>query len=193
MVSKSTDGGASWDVILPYSGVHPDHHALFIHPNDPNYLINGNDGGLNIAVTRGELDVRSLPVGKFYHIAVDNEEPYNATEACKTMARGSVLPCGTWAGFGTRIGRRCCLAMGLTCNRRAMARCMPCTKAGTQPRGPDDVGRHGHPMARPDTTPLRLRNAALALDPNDREGCILVSACALQPDRGSSWETLSLI
>ena len=64
MVSKSTDGGRSFDIILPYSGVHPDHHALYIHPTDPNYLINGNDGGLNISRDGGEhwRFVNNLPV-----------------------------------------------------------------------------------------------------------------------------------
>ena len=76
--SKSTDGGRTLEVILPYSGVHPDHHALYIHPTDPNYFINGNDGGLKKPRRRGQLDVvNNLPVGRFYHIAVDNAEPYS--------------------------------------------------------------------------------------------------------------------
>jgi hypothetical protein len=30
-------------------GIHPDHHAFWIDPDDSNYLIEGNDGGLNIS------------------------------------------------------------------------------------------------------------------------------------------------
>ena len=87
---KSTDGGRSFDIILPYSGVHPDHHALYIPPTDPNYLINGNDGGLNISRDGGEhwRYVNNLPVGQFYHIAVDNEEPYNVYGGMQTTAHG---------------------------------------------------------------------------------------------------------
>lgn len=32
LVSRSEDGGKTFSVILPYSGVHPDHHAFWIHP-----------------------------------------------------------------------------------------------------------------------------------------------------------------
>ena len=92
MVSKSTDGGRTFDIILPYSGVHPDHHAMYIHPTDPNYLINGNDGGLNISRDGGEhwTFVNNLPVGQFYHIAVDDEEPYNVY--------GGMQDNGSWVG-----------------------------------------------------------------------------------------------
>ncbi len=197
MVSKSTDGGASWDVILPYSGVHPDHHALFIHPNDPNYLINGNDGGLNISRDGGEnwMFVNNLPVGQFYHIAVDNEEPYNVY--------GGMQDNGSWVGpsavwhvggirnedwqevlFGdgfdvqpTGDGEVYAMYQGGALNRVDLA---TLDATGIQP-------------ARPDTTPLRFAwNAALALDPNDRDGLYFGSQHVhYSPDRGSSWETLS--
>ena len=48
-VSRSEDGGKTWDVIIPYYGVHPDHQAFWVHPNDPSYVIIGNDGGLVIS------------------------------------------------------------------------------------------------------------------------------------------------
>ena len=34
MVSESTDGGRTFEVILPYSGAHPDHHAWYQDPED---------------------------------------------------------------------------------------------------------------------------------------------------------------
>lgn len=52
-VSLSEDGGKTFKTILDYGkGIHPDHHAFWVHPNDPNYLIEGNDGGLNISRDR---------------------------------------------------------------------------------------------------------------------------------------------
>lgn len=79
MVSKSIDGGKNFEVILPYSGAHPDHHAFYIHPENPDLMLDGNDGGLNISRDGGEhwQFVNNLPVGQFYHINYDLETPYH--------------------------------------------------------------------------------------------------------------------
>ncbi len=95
-VNVSEDGGKSWKQLMGAygvdNGVHPDHHAWYIHPNDPNFMMDGNDGGLNITRDRGETwqFVENLPVGQFYHIAVDNEIPYNVY--------GGMQDNGSWAG-----------------------------------------------------------------------------------------------
>ncbi|MEO1256912.1 MAG: hypothetical protein AAFY41_18785, partial [Bacteroidota bacterium] len=95
-VNVSVDGGKSFTQLMPaygvVNGVHPDHHAWYIHPDDPNFMIDGNDGGLNITRDRGETwrFVENLPVGQFYHIAVDNETPYNVY--------GGMQDNGSWAG-----------------------------------------------------------------------------------------------
>jgi len=73
-VSRSEDGGKTFKTLLDYGkGVHPDHHAFWIHPTNPNYMIDGNDGGLNISRDRGEnwRFVTNIPVGQFYHINSD--------------------------------------------------------------------------------------------------------------------------
>ncbi len=92
-VSTSDDGGKTWKIIADYgNGVHPDHHAFWISPTDPNYLIDGNDGGLNISYDMGKnwRFVNNLPVGQFYHVNVDNEFPYNVY--------GGMQDNGSWAG-----------------------------------------------------------------------------------------------
>lgn len=91
-VSRSEDGGKSFEVILPYYGVHPDHHAFWIHPNDPSFLIDGNDGGLNISRDKGATwrFTEKLPVGQFYHVNVDNDFPYNVY--------GGMQDNGSWVG-----------------------------------------------------------------------------------------------
>ena len=43
-VSVSDDGGRTFQTLIPCSRVHPDHHAFWVHPQDPDYLIEGNDG-----------------------------------------------------------------------------------------------------------------------------------------------------
>ena len=79
MVDLSEDGGRTFRTILPYSGVHPDHHAFYIHPDNPNFLIDGNDGGLNISYDDGENWTKnnSESVGTFFAVNIDHQEPYN--------------------------------------------------------------------------------------------------------------------
>ncbi len=92
-VSKSEDGGKSFEVILDYGkGVHPDHHAFWQHPTDPNFMIEGNDGGVNISRDNGVnwRFVENLPVAQFYHINYDMEIPYNIG--------GGMQDNGSWVG-----------------------------------------------------------------------------------------------
>lgn len=91
-VNESEDGGKSFSKLLPYSGVHPDHHAWWIHPEDPSLIIEGNDGGLNISRDMGKnwRFVDNIPVGQFYHINVDMAHPYNVY--------GGLQDNGSWAG-----------------------------------------------------------------------------------------------
>lgn len=92
MIAQSDDGGRNFRIIIPYSGVHPDHHAWWIHPQNPNFIINGNDGGIAISRDRGrtwQFDEK-LPLGQFYHINVDDEIPYNVM--------GGLQDNGSWHG-----------------------------------------------------------------------------------------------
>ena len=103
MISMSEDGGKNFSVIIPYSGIHPDHHAFWINPADPNLIIDGNDGGIGISRDRGrtwKFD-ENLPVGQFYHINVDNELPYHVMGGMQDNGswRG---PAYTWVNAGIR-------------------------------------------------------------------------------------------
>ena len=102
----SEDGGKTFQRFLPFnyfSGVHPDHHAFWIHPNDPNYIVEGNDGGLYITRNGGETwqFAENLPVGQFYHVDYDLSIPYRV---CGGMQdNGSwVGPAYTWQRGGIR-------------------------------------------------------------------------------------------
>lgn len=106
-VNVSVDGGKSFSQLMGAygvdNGVHPDHHAWYIHPNNPDFMMDGNDGGLNITRDRGETwrFVSNLPVGQFYHVAVDNETPYNIYGGMQD--NGSwVGPAYTWKAQGIR-------------------------------------------------------------------------------------------
>jgi photosystem II stability/assembly factor-like uncharacterized protein len=91
-ITFSEDGGKSFSTMIPYSGIHPDHHAWWINPEDPNHIIEGNDGGIGISRDRGKNWVfdEKIPVGQFYHVSVDNEIPYNVM--------GGMQDNGSWHG-----------------------------------------------------------------------------------------------
>lgn len=92
MISKSEDAGKNFEVVIPYNGIHPDHHAFWIHPNNPNFIIDGNDGGIGITRDKGKTWIfdEKLPVGQFYHINTDNETPYHVM--------GGMQDNGSWHG-----------------------------------------------------------------------------------------------
>ena len=95
-VNVSEDGGKNFQQLMPAygvsNGVHPDHHAWWIHPEDGSYMIDGNDGGMNITKDGGKTwrFIGNLPVAQFYHISVDNEYPYNVY--------GGMQDNGSWRG-----------------------------------------------------------------------------------------------
>ena len=95
-INVSQDGGKSFKQLMPAygvdNGVHPDHHAWWIHPKNGKFMIDGNDGGLNITKDGGKSwrFIGNLPVAQFYHINVDNEYPYNVY--------GGMQDNGSWRG-----------------------------------------------------------------------------------------------
>jgi photosystem II stability/assembly factor-like uncharacterized protein len=95
-VNVSEDGGKSFSQLMnangANNGVHPDHHAWWIHPDDGSFMIDGNDGGMNMTRDGGKTwrFIGNIPVAQFYHIAVDNEYPYNVY--------GGLQDNGSWRG-----------------------------------------------------------------------------------------------
>ncbi len=77
--SYSSDGGYSFaDASGDGGWVHSDHHALWINPNNTSQMYLGTDGGVYMSNDRGAtwIFLQNLPVGQFYHVAVDNTSPY---------------------------------------------------------------------------------------------------------------------
>jgi photosystem II stability/assembly factor-like uncharacterized protein len=76
--SASDDGGRTWWEGNATENIHSDHHAFWIDPNDSNYLLDGNDGG--VAISRdGSKTWRAytnMAIGQFYEIGVDMGDPY---------------------------------------------------------------------------------------------------------------------
>lgn len=57
---------------------HIDNHALWIDPKNPNYLLNGNDGGVYESWDRGKTwrFFPNLPITQFYKLGVSNDYPF---------------------------------------------------------------------------------------------------------------------
>ncbi len=71
----SNDAGKTF---LEQSIPHGDHHDLWIDPNNPDRIINGNDGGAVITQNGGESwsSVYNQPTAEFYHVITDSQTPY---------------------------------------------------------------------------------------------------------------------
>jgi photosystem II stability/assembly factor-like uncharacterized protein len=203
-INVSEDGGKSFKELMPAygtsEGVHPDHHAWWIHPTNSDFMIDGNDGGLNITHDRGKSwrFVENLPVGQFYHINVDNEYPYNVY--------GGMQDNGSWAGpayawkaQGIRNSYWQEIAFGdgfdvipdLEDSRYGFAQ----SQQGFVIRydrvtGHQRIVRPTHPDAE-----MRLRfnwNAAIAADPFDNKTYYFGSQFVHKTtDKGASWQILS--
>lgn len=72
---KSTDGGKTFEKTIRVP--HVDNHDLWIAPNDPQRMINGNDGGGNVSVNAGQSWTdQDYPTAQLYHITATNHKPY---------------------------------------------------------------------------------------------------------------------
>lgn len=91
----STDGGVKFRQIG--SGVHSDIHAAWIDPNNPKHILLGTDGGVYESFDQAYTFKMwmNLPVGQFYHVAVDNERPFNVY--------GGLQDNGSWYGPSNKL------------------------------------------------------------------------------------------
>ena len=72
---KSTDGGHNFTQI---GTPHGDNHDLWIDPQNPLRMVQGNDGGANVSFNGGVTwsSIYNQPTAQFYHLDVDSRDPY---------------------------------------------------------------------------------------------------------------------
>ncbi len=97
----SKDGGKTFTSGMTTSaggGVHSDLHALWIDPNNTDFMYLGTDGGLYISIDQGGSwrIARNLPISQFYHVSADMESPYNIY--------GGLQDNGSWYGPSSAPG-----------------------------------------------------------------------------------------
>ncbi len=91
----SDDAGKTFKILASFRHVHPDHHALWVNPNDATHILAGNDGGVVMSRDRGKTwqFVANLPLAQYYHIRVDMDTPYHIY--------GGMQDNGSWRGPST--------------------------------------------------------------------------------------------
>ena len=72
---KSTDGGKTFTSI---STPHGDNHGMWINPDNPDIMLQVNDGGMNVTLNGGRSwsSILNQPHAEYYMVAVDEQYPY---------------------------------------------------------------------------------------------------------------------
>lgn len=77
---KSTDGGKTFDITIRVP--HGDNHDLWIDPNNPDRMINSNDGGGNVTINGGKTwTEQDYCTTQFYHVMATSDLPYHVAGA----------------------------------------------------------------------------------------------------------------
>ncbi|MDE2461975.1 MAG: glycosyl hydrolase, partial [Gammaproteobacteria bacterium] len=85
---------------------HGDNHALWINPNNPDIMIEGNDGGATVTLDTGKTwsQEHNQPTGQFYHANLDDQFPFHVYGAQQdegstegpSATRGGGIPTDAW-------------------------------------------------------------------------------------------------
>ena len=128
---RSTDAGKT---LQPVSVPHGDNHDLWIAPNDPQRMVQANDGGANVTTNGGQTwTEQDFPTAQFYNVFTTAHVPYHVcgaqqdnSTACIPSTGGElyavgggesgyiapdpedteVFYAGSYGGLLTRINRR---------------------------------------------------------------------------------------
>ncbi|MEZ4796475.1 MAG: glycosyl hydrolase [Flavobacteriaceae bacterium] len=77
---KSTDGGKTFDITINVP--HGDNHDLWIDPNNPDRMINANDGGGNVTINGGKTwTEQDYITTQLYHVMTTSDVPYHVAGA----------------------------------------------------------------------------------------------------------------
>jgi photosystem II stability/assembly factor-like uncharacterized protein len=89
-MGRSSDGGKTWS---PVRTPHSDNHDLWISPDDPNRMIESNDGGAAVTTDGGRTWSKlNMPTAQLYHVVVDNAFPYRIYGAQQDNSSVRLMP-----------------------------------------------------------------------------------------------------
>ncbi len=98
---RSTDAGKTTAQVG--QGTHGDHHDLWVDPDDPNHIVDGNDGGgaitYNVSERVPNWSDQDFPTAQWYHVVTTAHLPFHV---CGSQQDNSTLcvPSNTNAGGG---------------------------------------------------------------------------------------------
>ena len=105
---KSIDGGKSFDFQIRVP--HGDNHGVWLNPDNPDIMIQCNDGGACVSLNGGKTWSSQLnqPTSEFYRVSIDNQFPYhiyagqqdNTTIAVPSRHPGGITPTQNWFSVG---------------------------------------------------------------------------------------------
>lgn len=205
-IRRSIDGGKTFskvekvDCCAVGNTIHIDNHSLWINPKDSKHLILGNDGGVAITQDKGDSwrFVQNLAISQFYHIRVDDAQPYNIYGGLQDNGswRG---PAEVWHSGGIRNVHW--QEIGFGDGFDAMPFPDDVTKGYSQSQGgylnrwDIKTGEQSLIMPPPPNPETELRfnwNAGLAQDPFDKDTIYYGSQFMHKStDRGDTWQVIS--
>lgn len=193
--SISRDGGNTFTSL---GTMHPDIHDIWFDPNDSDRMYVATDGGVYRSWDGGTTMeiVENIPVSQFYHISVDNAEPYNIY--------GGLQDNGSWYGPSSAVGgvqASDWKSIGFGDGFRVL-------KHETKPviysemQGAQNVWRYNtklqqlktiQPLPLEGTPDLRFNwNAPIALSPNEPDRLYIGSQFLhVSDDMGDTWKIIS--
>ena len=192
----SVNGGRSFNSTA--NAAHGDYHDVWIHPNNPNLVLTGDDGGFWRSLDGGQRweHLGNLPISQFYHVSLDNDIPYHVY--------GGLQDNSSWVGDSSYPG-------GVTNSRWENMYGGDGFWMWPDPSDPDyvyaeaqggeigRVNRHTHevrsikPYARYGEKKLRFNwNTPIQISPNDKNTLYLGSQFLYRTrDHGQTWERIS--
>ncbi|MFN2602824.1 MAG: glycosyl hydrolase [Gemmatimonadaceae bacterium] len=91
---RSDDGGLKFATTI--RPPHGDNHDLWIAPNDPQRMVNSNDGGANVSTNGGTTwTAQRYPTAQVYHVVVTTDFPFHACGA-QQDASTFCVPSSDW-------------------------------------------------------------------------------------------------
>ena len=192
----SDNAGQTWRSVG--SGVHSDIHAVWIDPNNSRHVVIGTDGGVYESYDGGYAFrmYMNLPVSQFYHISVDNDEPFNVY--------GGLQDNGSWVGPSRSPGGISNADWAFTAGGDGFYSFRhPTDKdvvfAESQGGGlvrhnrRDGQSKNIKPIPGKDEPPFRFNwNSPIALSPTNPERMYFAAQFVfMTEDRGDSWKRIS--